>query len=366
MSNKTLRTALERTYQLDLDTIPGPFPLWTIQGLSVGMVKDGDQTSSTIIFNGTPGEISQSQFMAAYGSEDPDFVYGLISQLANVGPQSKLPDVNGFKFGLAAVRGMAPRDPLDAMICAQMAMVHQISMMFAERLAKAAPYPLDMASEEQPFTRIVRTRCALTTAFERHRDVTDRNIARRDFIANGAHANGNALPKVESQTYLRVERSGQDGETNKVMMARQGSQDPDFASSLFGPLVNIGTRSGFTVDDGLKFVRAAVKGMAPQDPFEEQICAQVAVVHSVAMMFANRLGHAEDRAELASAEQSLTRLSRTFCALAEAIDRHREVADRKIARQRVSTAHGKGAVVNGSLLQNGIKQAGRSNGHASA
>lgn len=104
--------------------------------------------------------------------------------------------------------------------------------------------------------------------------------------------------------------------------------------------------------------------MAPQDPLEAKTCAQMAVLHSSAMMFANCLAHAEELAEIESAERSLNRLLRTYCALTEAFDRHRNGGVRKIAVQQVSIADGAQAIV-GDVHQNGAKAPGKANGHAS-
>ena len=92
----------------------------------------------------------------------------------------------------------------------------------------------------------------------------------------------------------------------------------------------------------------------------------MAVIFSVVMLFAHRLTHEpEDLVELDSAERSLNRSSRTFCALMEAFDRHRDVRDQKIARQRVSLTNGSQAVVD-DVHQNDVKAPGKVNGHASA
>jgi hypothetical protein len=78
----------------------------TTQGVKVVLLKDDQTTTFTFTFTGQPGEITQEEFMAAYGSQDPDFVYGLIRQLANATSQGGYPDVDRFKFALSAVRGM--------------------------------------------------------------------------------------------------------------------------------------------------------------------------------------------------------------------------------------------------------------------
>jgi hypothetical protein len=362
MPRRKLWTALERTYKQREEPDAQTCVQTTIQGWPVTLLKCNGRTyfHVHVYAHQMAEQISEAQFMAAYGSKDPEFVWELIRQLANVGPHSKSPDVEGLKFALATVEGMAPRDPLEALICAQMAAVHSISMMYADRTSDAAPYTMDMAREEQSFTRLSRTYSALTTALDRHKNAGDRKVAAQQLIADGAQANGNALPQCEDQTYSRFERTGQHGEI------AHGSQDPDFVSGLFGPLTRIGAQGRFPVDEGLQFVRAAVRGMAPRDPVEAQLCAHMAIVHSSAMMVANRLTHdPEDLAEMDSAERSLNRLLRTFCALMEAFDRHRGVGDRKIVRQQVSLAQRAQAIV-GDVHQNGAKGPGKTNGHASA
>ena len=275
MPKRKLWTHLERTYkQRDEPIIPSCVET-TIQGWPVTLLKYKGRTHFTFTPTGRAGEISEAQFLAAFGSEDPEFVWGLVSQLANVGAHSGSPDVEGLKFALAAVSGMAPRDPLDALTCAQTAAVHSISMMYADRLADASPYTLDMAREESSLNRLLRTYSALTAALDHHRNAGDRKIAAHQVIADDTRSNGSALPKPETQTYLHFDRTGEHGESV------HGLQDPDFVFGLFGPLSKIGVQGRSYVDEGLKFARATVRGMAPRDPVDAKLCAQMAVIYSV-------------------------------------------------------------------------------------
>ena len=92
-----LWTHVERTYKQREELIAQPCIETTIQGWPVTLLKFRGQTSFTFAPTGSPGEISDAQFLAAYGSKKPEFVFGLISQLANVGPRSESPDVEGLK-----------------------------------------------------------------------------------------------------------------------------------------------------------------------------------------------------------------------------------------------------------------------------
>ena len=74
-----------------------------------------------------------------------DFYDGLLTQPANVGTQGK-PDERGTNFLLAMVRGIGPKDEIEAMMAAQMAAVHMTTMTFAR------PSPMWITSS----SRIVR------------------------------------------------------------------------------------------------------------------------------------------------------------------------------------------------------------------
>lgn len=95
-----------------------------IQGCPVTLVRYRGETQFTFDRTGEAGAISEAQFLASYGSQDPDFVYGLMRQLANVAHlRSGGPDARSFEYALAAVRGMVPRDPIEAEIRAQMVVI---------------------------------------------------------------------------------------------------------------------------------------------------------------------------------------------------------------------------------------------------
>jgi hypothetical protein len=75
------------------------------------------------------------------GSSDSAFLYGLTKQLINAGSQGPAPDESGMNFMLAVIKGIDPRDQIEAMLAAQMAAVHMASMTFARRLAHVDNIP---------------------------------------------------------------------------------------------------------------------------------------------------------------------------------------------------------------------------------
>jgi hypothetical protein len=172
------------------------------------------------------------------------------------------------------------------------------------------------------------------------------------------------LVKYRNQTDFTFKPTGQAGEISQAeLIAAYGSQDPDFVYGLMHRLANASSKGRSPDDEGLKFALASVRGMTPRDPFEAQICAVMAVVLSSMMKCANRRDHAEEPAEIESAERSINRFARTYASLVEAFDRHRN-GDQKIAVQQISVAEGAQAIV-GDVHQNGAKAPGKANGHAS-
>src|SRR5262249_19184537 len=78
--------------------------------------------------------IARVCLLEAVGSLDADFLDGLLKQLANVGSLGRSIDEEGLNFMLAMVKGIEPRDQVEAMLAAQMAAVHNATMTFARRL----------------------------------------------------------------------------------------------------------------------------------------------------------------------------------------------------------------------------------------
>ena len=79
--------------------------------------------------------LGNALIMESLATADVDFFDGLLGQLLNVGMQGKTPDERGMNFMLAMIRGIGPRDEVEAMMAAQMAAVHIATMTFARRLA---------------------------------------------------------------------------------------------------------------------------------------------------------------------------------------------------------------------------------------
>ena len=112
--------------------------------------------------------IGQALLMEALGTAEPDFLDGLMGQLANAGTQGRVADERGLNFMLAVVKGVEPKDQVEAMLAAQMAAVHNATMTFARRLNHVDNIA-QQDSAERAFNKLARTFAAQVEALKRYR-----------------------------------------------------------------------------------------------------------------------------------------------------------------------------------------------------
>jgi hypothetical protein len=113
-------------------------------------------------------ELGYRLLMEALGTVSADFLNGLLQQLANAGSQGRELDESGLNFMLSVVKGIKPKDQLEAMLAAQMAAVHMAAMTFARRLAKVEIIE-QQDSAERAFNKLVRSYSMQMEALKRYR-----------------------------------------------------------------------------------------------------------------------------------------------------------------------------------------------------
>jgi hypothetical protein len=99
--------------------------------------------------------------MEAIATTDADFFAGIVGQLSMA--EGGEPDEQKLNFMLAVVKGIKPRDQQEAMLGAQMAVVHSHTMRFSRKLADADFLSIGIARSE-PSTSL----CELSSARWRH------------------------------------------------------------------------------------------------------------------------------------------------------------------------------------------------------
>jgi hypothetical protein len=127
------------------------------------------------------GAVGLAVLMEALGTTDYDFVDGLLRQLTNAELDGDKADEANINFLLAVVRDAKPKDHLEAMLLAQMAVVHVTSMEFARRLRRAETLQ-EQDSAERAVNKLYRTFAVQMETRKRYRvesepQVTVNNVA---------------------------------------------------------------------------------------------------------------------------------------------------------------------------------------------
>src|ERR1700692_2373512 len=142
--------------------------------------------------------------------------------------------------------------------------------------------------------------------------------------------------------------------------------DPELGQQLMGDALGVADReamhgilrqlvkasvSGESSDEvNLAFMISMVKSIKPRDSVEAMLVAQMVSVHVMAMRCAHHLANADDLAQHDSAARALGRLTRTFPAQTEALNRYRSQGEPAITVQNVKVEDGGKAIV-GNVTQ---------------
>jgi len=125
--------------------------------------------------------------MQAIGTADLDFFDGLTWQLLNTSRGQGSPEKTA-NFMLAVIKGIAPRDQIEAMLGAQMAAVHMASMTFARRLANVEIIP-QQDSAQNAFNKLTRTFAVQVEALKRYRSGGEQKMTvQHVHVAEGGRA----------------------------------------------------------------------------------------------------------------------------------------------------------------------------------
>ena len=116
-----------------------------------------DARAKTLIkIEGQTASIDFELAKTAFGSANNDFIEGLALQLVNTSSKGKSADEKATAFAASIVSGIQPRDEIEALLAAQMAAVHNATMVFARRLAHVETIQ-QQDSAERAFNKLART-----------------------------------------------------------------------------------------------------------------------------------------------------------------------------------------------------------------
>jgi hypothetical protein len=119
--------------------------------------------------------VAHVRLLEALGSRDLDFLDGLLKQLCIVGSHGRSVDEDGLNFMLSLVKGIEPRDQVEAMLAAQMAATHNAIMTVAGRLNHAQNIP-QRDSAERAFNKLARTFTSQMETLKRYRSEGQQKI----------------------------------------------------------------------------------------------------------------------------------------------------------------------------------------------
>ena len=167
--------------------------------------------------------------MEVLASADGDFLDGIVSQLANASGRGQDIDERGLNFMLSVIKGIEPRDQLEAMLAAQMAAVHVASMTFAHRLAHVDNIP-QQDSAERAFNKLTRTFATQMEALKRYRTGAEQKVTLQNVsVADGGQAivgNITQVPREKGQEQATQEKAAAPSpaltDTNVVPMPIMG------------------------------------------------------------------------------------------------------------------------------------------------
>jgi hypothetical protein len=132
----------------------------------VKVTKDGRSTK--IRLHHANDIVGYGLLMEALGTADYEFGHVLLDQLANAGSRGGEVDEAKLNFMLSVIKGIKPRDHLEAMLAAQMAAIHMATMTFTHRLAHVENIP-QQDSAERALNKLARTYASQMETLKRYR-----------------------------------------------------------------------------------------------------------------------------------------------------------------------------------------------------
>jgi hypothetical protein len=121
-----------------------------------------------ISFTHAEPDLAHILMMADLGTCDPDFMTGVQGQVASIGAHGRKIDEGASNFLLSVVRGVQPRDELEAMLAVQRGAIHQATMMMARRLNHVENITQQDAAE-RALNKLARTYTTQMEALKRYR-----------------------------------------------------------------------------------------------------------------------------------------------------------------------------------------------------
>jgi hypothetical protein len=132
------------------------------------MKVESDGTTQALTPNHPNKNIGYILLMEAIGTGDTDFLNGLLGQMAGASSRNGEISENSVNYMLSVIKGIKPRDQLEAMLAAQMAVVHAGVMRYGLYLNSANTLP-EQDIAERGLNKLTRTYTGQMEALKRYR-----------------------------------------------------------------------------------------------------------------------------------------------------------------------------------------------------
>lgn len=104
----------------------------------------------------------------ALASTDNAFIDGIMKQIISVGSHGKGINEDRVNFMVSVINGVKPKNQLETMLAAQMAAVHNVTVIYARRLTIADTF-MEAEAAERSFNKLARTFTTQMEALKRYR-----------------------------------------------------------------------------------------------------------------------------------------------------------------------------------------------------
>lgn len=118
-----------------------------------------------------------------FGTASPEFMHGLLVQLANASATGRKPDPESLNFMLAAMHGIEPADEVEAMLAAQMAAIHMATMRTV-RTFNGAQTIEQFAAQTVALNKLARTFGLQVEALKRYRTGGEQRVTVKHVTVN--------------------------------------------------------------------------------------------------------------------------------------------------------------------------------------
>ena len=149
----------------------------------------------TIALDHPDQRVGTALLMEAIGTDDPDFLRGLVEQLVDASAQCNQTSESGVNFMLSVIKSIQPRDPFETMLAAQLVGVHMACMRDVRGLRHGEATGARGSARRRP-NGLIRDFVMLMDALKRHRSGCEPQV-----FAKNASAQDRELAIVSNVTH---------------------------------------------------------------------------------------------------------------------------------------------------------------------